>query len=157
MADRDYFLKLDGIEGEAQDKVHKNEVRLFDFDFSMAKRGTQAHYGVGRPVFEDISFTAPIDRSYPKIEEALAHNATISKVVLTCRKAGSSQMDFFTITFWDVYVKSCRIAVESADAVPHAEFSISFRKTEVQYREQTDKGTLGGAISAGYDIGAGRG
>ncbi len=149
---RDYFLKMDGIEGEAQDKVHGKEIRLHDFVLSMTKRGARAHYGVGRAFFDDVSFSAPIDRSYPKLEQSLAENRKIDKVVLTCRKAGKSQMDFLTITFWDVFLKSCRI--EGTAAVPQMEFSISFRKTEIDYRAQTELGTLGGSTMAMYDLGS---
>jgi type VI secretion system secreted protein Hcp len=148
---RDYFLKIDGIEGESQDKVHTNEIRLSDFAVSMTKRGPRAHYGVGRAVFQDVTFSGPIDRSYPKLEQALAQNTQINKVVLTCRKAGTSQMDFLTITFGGVYLKSCRI--EGSTAVPQMAFSIGFRKTEITYREQTAKGWLGGPITAAYELG----
>jgi type VI secretion system secreted protein Hcp len=146
---RDYFLKLEGIPGECEDKVHPDEIRLSDFAFAMKNRN-RAGYAAGKTVFEDVSFSGPIDVSYPKIQDALANNQPIKKATLCCRKAGKSQMDFLTITFTDLYVSHCRL--ESEGSLLNMFITMNFAKTQIEYREQTDKGTLGGAMSAMFDV-----
>src|SRR5437016_2408814 len=52
MAIADYFLKLDGIEGEAQDSKHKNEIDLESWSWGETQTGTHVAGGgetTGRP------------------------------------------------------------------------------------------------------------
>ena len=151
---RDYFLKIDGIEGESQDQSHRGEIRLHDFNLAMTNRGNRAGYSVGRPYFEDATFSGPIDASYTKLNEACLKNVSVPKVVLTCRKAGKSQYDFLAITFSKVYVTNCRI--DTAAETPKMEFTLGFARLQVDYREQKQEGGLGGALSAIFELGSGR-
>jgi type VI secretion system secreted protein Hcp len=143
---RDYFLKIDGIDGEAQDTVHGKEVRLLDFSFSMSTRADRAQHAVGKMVIENASFSAPIDQSYPLLMKALTENKNIAKVVLTCRKAGKTQEDFLVATLLQVRVSDCRL--EGTISVPTMTFKMAFTDVTFDYREQTDRGILGGALSA---------
>lgn len=146
---RDYFLDLDGIPGESQDTIHPDKIRLSDFAFAMKNRN-RAGYARGKTVFEDVSVSGPIDVSYPKIQDALANNQRIKKATLYIRKAGKSQLDFLTIILTDVYVSSCRL--ESEGSLLNMFITMGFAKTQIDYRPQTDKGTLGGAMSAMFDV-----
>lgn len=150
----DYFLKIDGIEGESQDHSHPGEIRLRDFDLAMTNRGNRAGYAVGRPYFDDAAFSGPIDASYTKLNEACLKNSAVPKVVLTCRKAGKTQQDFLVITFSKVYVTNCR--VDTVAETPEMEFTLSFAKLQVNYQEQKQEGGLGGALSAIFELGSGR-
>jgi type VI secretion system secreted protein Hcp len=143
---RDYFLKIDGIEGEAQDKIHGKEVRLLDFSFSVSSRADRSQHATGKMVVEDASFSAAIDQAYPLLMKALTQNKIIAKVVLTCRKAGKTQEDFLTATLRKVYVSDCRL--EGTTTVPTMVFKMGFADVTFDYREQSDRGILGGALSA---------
>ena len=46
MANVDYFLKLDGIDGESQDQKHKNEIDVMSFSWGEKQTGT-AYQGGG--------------------------------------------------------------------------------------------------------------
>jgi type VI secretion system secreted protein Hcp len=151
---RDYFLKIDGIEGESQDQSHRGEIRLHDFNLAMTNRGNRAGYSVGRPYFEDATFSGPIDASYTKLNEACLKNVAVPKVVLTCRKAGKTQYDFLVITFTKVYVTNCRI--DTLAESPKMEFTLGFARLQVDYREQKQEGGLGGALSAVFELASGR-
>ena len=146
---RDYFLELDGIPGESQDTIHTNQIRLADFAFAMKNRN-RAGYVAGKTVFEDVTFSGPVDVSYPKIQEALATNKMIKKATLYCRKAGKSQLDFLTITFTNLFVSHCRL--ESDGSLLRMYITMNFAKIQFDYREQTDKGTLGGTMTAMFDV-----
>src|ERR1035441_7639883 len=47
MAAVDYFLKIDGIEGEAQDKTHKNEIQLQSWSWGETNTGSMGAGGGG--------------------------------------------------------------------------------------------------------------
>ena len=42
MSVADYFLKIDGIDGESQDSKHKNEIELLAYTFGAQQSGTAA-------------------------------------------------------------------------------------------------------------------
>ena len=147
----DYFLKIDGIDGESQDSKHTSEIQVDDFQLNVVNRGRQGDYKVGKAVIDDARFVASVDQSYPKLKEACAKGDHLPKAVLTCRKAGKSQQDFLRITFSDLLITSCKLDT-SADSLPTMDFTISFVKKQIDYREQKPDGTLGGTISANVDL-----
>jgi type VI secretion system secreted protein Hcp len=151
---RDYYLKVDGIDGESQDQSHPGEIRVHDFNLAMTNRGNRAGYSVGRPYFEDFSFSGPIDASYPKLNEACLKNVAVPKAVLTCRKSGKTQLDFLKVTFSNAYITNCK--VETSEATPVMVFTLSFAKIQVDYREQKQEGGLGGAVSAIFNLSSGK-
>jgi len=147
---RDYFLDIDGIDGESQDETHPKEVRITEFKLLMKNRTARAEYKVGTTIFEDASFSCGVDVAFPKLQEALLKNTNIKSAVLTCRKAGKTQEDFFKVTLTNVFVTNCNI--DGSTVVPTVTFTLSFAKVDYQYREQSDRGILGGTMVASFDV-----
>ena len=55
----DYFLKLDGIEGDSTDAKHKGELKLESFSWGLAQTVAPARGaggGAGKAQFQDLSF-----------------------------------------------------------------------------------------------------
>jgi type VI secretion system secreted protein Hcp len=148
---RDYFLKIDGIEGESQDSKHPNEIRIEDFTLNVVNRGRRGDYGVGKPFHDDARFVAYVEQSYPKVKQACAKGDPVPKAVLTCRKAGKNQQDYLRITFSDLFITSCKLDTDR-EALPRMEFTISFAKKQIEYKEQKQDGSLSGAITAMVDL-----
>lgn len=147
----DYFLKIDGIDGESADGKHKDEIQLKDFRMNVTNRGRHGDYKVGKAVFDDAKFFSWVDQAYPKLSQACAKGEHLPKAVLTCRKAGKNQMDYLRITFSDVLITSCKLELE-AEPTPIVEFTIGFAKKLIEYKEQNADGTLGGAMTALVDL-----
>ena len=147
----DYFLKIDGIDGESQDSKHTNEIQIDDFKLSVVNRGRQGDYKVGKAVFDDARFFASVDQSYPKLKQACATGEHLPKAVLTCRKAGKSQQDYLRITFSDLFITSCKLDTDGS-VLPMMEFTISFARKQIEYKEQKPDGSLGGAVTAMADL-----
>ena len=149
--ERDFFLKIDGIDGESQDSKHPNEIRIEDFTLNVVSRGRRGDYTVGKPVHDDARFFAFVEQSYPKIKHACATRDSFAKAVLTCRKAGKNQQDYLRITLSQVLVTSCKIHTDG-QLLPLMEFTLSFVKELIEYKEQKQDGSLSGAISAEVDL-----
>lgn len=147
----DYFLKIDGIDGESQDTKHPNEIRIENFTTNVVNRGRHGDYKVGKPFHDDVRFSAFVDQSYPKLKQACAIGDHIPKAVLTCRKAGKNQQEYLRITWSDLLITSCKLDT-GLEALPHVEFTISFAKKQIEYKEQKQDGSLGGAITAFVDL-----
>jgi len=84
MAIVDYFLKLDGIQGEAQDKTHKLEIEIESFSWGAVQAGTAAiggGMGAGRVQMQDFHFVMRVNKSSPKLMLACATGDHIKSAI----------------------------------------------------------------------------
>ena len=156
MAVVDYFLKIDGIDGESEDAKHKAEIQLESWTFGETNTGTSSYgggMGAGKVQMQDFHFTMKVNKATPKLFLACATGEHIKKAVLTCRKAGKEQQEYLIWTYTDLLVSSYQTGGHgSSDVVPLDQISLNFSKVEITYKEQKADGTLSGAIKAGYDL-----
>ncbi len=155
----DFFLKIDGIDGESKDSKHKGEIDIESFSWGESQSGTShagGGSGGGKVNMQDVHFTSSyISKASPKLFLALCSGEHIKKAVLICRRAGKEQQEFLKWTFSDLLVSSYQTSGHnSGDGLPGEQFSFNFTKIEIEYKEQKPDGTLGGATPAGYDMGA---
>jgi len=156
MAAVDFFLKIDGIDGESSDAKHKNEIDLESWSFGASNSGSMAHAGgggAGKVKFDDFHFVMKVNKSSPKLMLACASGEHIKKAVLTCRKAGKDQQEYLKFTFSDCLVSSFHQGgASSGEIIPTDQISLNFAKIEQEYKAQKPDGTLDGAIKAGWDV-----
>jgi type VI secretion system secreted protein Hcp len=156
MAQVDYFLKIDGIQGESSDDKHKDEIEVISWSWGEAQVGTMAYGGgggAGKVQMQDFHFVMRVNKAFPKLMEKCATGEHIKSAFLTCRKAGGSQQEYLKYTFSDVLVSSYQTGGGGgSDVVPVDQVSLNFSKIEVEYKEQKLDGTLGGAVKAGYNL-----
>jgi type VI secretion system secreted protein Hcp len=155
MAAVDYFLKIDGIEGEAHSKGHEKEIDLESWSWGEAQQGTHASGGgggAGKVAMQDFRFTMKVNKSSPKLMLACATGEHIKDATLTCRKAGKEQQEYLKIKLTDVLVSAYQTGGHAGGVVPSEQVSLNFSKIEMEYKEQKADGTLGGATKAGYDV-----
>jgi len=155
MAAVDYFLKIDGIPGESKDKTYKDCIQLESWSYGESQGGTFGSGGgggAGKVVMQDFHFVQKVNKASPLLFRACAKGDHIGSAQLICRKAGGTQMDFFTVTFSDILVSSFQIGGSGgSDVIPMEQISLNFTKIEVAYKEQDAKGAGQGAIKAWYD------
>ncbi len=155
MAMVDYFLKIDGMEGESSDAKHKGEIEIESFSWGATQTGTASHgggLGAGKVAMQDFHFLMRINKASPKLMLACATGEHIKKAVLTCRKAGKEQQEYLKITFSDLLVSNYQTSGSGGDAIPMDQIALNYSKIELEYKEQKPDGTLGGAIKAFYDL-----
>jgi type VI secretion system secreted protein Hcp len=156
MAAVDFFLKLEGIEGESQDAKHKGEIDVESWSWGESQAGSHAGGGgggAGKVSMQDFHFVMKVNKASPKLLLACATGEHIKKAVLTCRKAGKEQQEYLKITLSDLLVSSFQTGgSEGASVLPMDQISLNYTKIEYEYKEQKPDGTLGGAIKAGYDL-----
>ncbi|HEY4360168.1 MAG TPA: type VI secretion system tube protein Hcp [Bryobacteraceae bacterium] len=155
MAAVDYFLKIDGIDGESQDSKHKNEIDVKSWSWGESQTGTSAQgggMGAGKVSMQDFHFTMEVNKATPKLMLACASGQHIPKAVLTVRKAGTDQQEFLIYTYTDILVSSYQTGGSAGDVIPTDQISLNYSKMEVEYKEQKADGTLAGPIKAGWDL-----
>src|SRR3954467_12518700 len=97
MALVDYFLKIEGVEGEATDSKNKNEIQLESWSWGESNSGSQhsgGGGGSGKEAAQDFHFVMKLNKASPKLFLACATGKHLTKAVLTCRKAGETQQPY---------------------------------------------------------------
>jgi type VI secretion system secreted protein Hcp len=153
----DAFLKLDGIPGESVDKKHKDEIEILSFSWGVSNSGSIGSGGgggEGKANFSDFNFVSSLQKSSPKLWLTCATGQHIKQAVLTCRKAGGDNFEFYKVTLTDVLVSSYQSggSAQGSDTRPTDSFSLAYAKIRTDYSFQNQKGTLGGTTSAEFDL-----
>lgn len=156
MAAVDYFLKLDGIDGETSQKGHEKEIELESWSFGETNGGTFAANsggGAGKVSMQDFHFVMHVNKASPKLFEACATGKHIKTAKLTCRKAGETQQEFYKVNFTDLLVSSYQTGGSAGSSVvPTDQISLNFSKIEIEYAAQGADGKLTAPVKAGYDL-----
>jgi type VI secretion system secreted protein Hcp len=167
MAAVDYFLKIDGIKGESQDKSHKDEIDVSSFSWGMAQQGTAMKgggMGAGKVAVTDLKIIKEVDAASPKLFDACATGKHIASVKLTCRKAGGSAIEYYTVTLTDVLISSVHqhipelsVAASGAGSgksglLPEEVITINYSAYEANYKAQQKDGTAAGAVTSKYNV-----
>src|SRR5262252_6314875 len=109
MAAVDYFLKIEGIDGESFDSKHKGEIDIHSWSWGATQQGAHAAQGgggAGKVSMQDFHFTMNVNKATPKLMLACASGEHIPKAVLTCRKAGKEQQEYLKVTLTDLLISS---------------------------------------------------
>jgi type VI secretion system secreted protein Hcp len=158
MAQVDYFLKIDGVESESTDDKHKGEIELESYSWGETQAGSAGRgggSGAGKVQPQDFHFVKRLDKSSPVLFIGCATGQHFKNAVLTARKAGGGQQEYFKLTMEDVLISSYQIGGSAhSDVVPSDQVSLNFAKLEMSYKEQKPDGTLGGEAKQKYDFSA---
>ena len=105
----DYYLKLDNIEGESQDKDHTGEIEIDGFSCGVSNEGTRhggKGGGKGRAQVQDFSVTKYMDKSSKNLFQYCALFTDVPNAVISCYKAGGDQR----VKYLEVKLKQVSIA-----------------------------------------------
>jgi type VI secretion system secreted protein Hcp len=153
----DYFLKLDGIEGESTDNKHAKEIDVEAWSWGESQTGSSVPGGggggAGKVSMQDFSFVMKFNKASPKLMLACATGKHIKSARLAVRRAGQGQQDYLTFTFLDVLVSSYQTGgAEASGLTPVDQVSLRYAKIEVEYKTQKPDGSLIVAAQFKYDL-----
>jgi type VI secretion system secreted protein Hcp len=155
-----YFLKLQGVEGESTDAHHRGEIEVEAWSWGETNTvGTSSGGGggAGRVTMGDLRFTAFLGRASPKLLLACAAGQHIPSAVLAAQRTGPAPADFLTITLSDVAVKAYEVGdAGAADPAPRDRVGLGFGRITMEYRPQNPDGSLGQPVRSGWDLKANR-
>jgi type VI secretion system secreted protein Hcp len=149
----DYFLKIDGIQGESLDAKHKGAIDLESFSWGEVASGVGqigGGGGAGKVQVEDLHIVMKMNKASPLLLLACASGKHLKQAVLTARKAGKAQLEFLVFKFSDLLVSSYHTG-GSIDVEPTDQVSFNFARIQVEYRPQKADGSLDTPVQAGWD------
>ena len=142
----DYFLKIDGVDGESTDAKCRECIHIESFSWGTTNpSATGAHGaggggGAGKVSVHDISITKMNDKSSPDLMQAAASGQHIKEAKLTCRKAGGDQQEYLTYTLENVLVSSYSTSGQgSSSGRPMESLSLNFTKVTFQWTDASGK------------------
>jgi type VI secretion system secreted protein Hcp len=151
----DMFIKIDTVDGESRDKVHKKEIDVLAWSWGISNSGS-AHVGggagAGKANIQDISFTKWVDSSTPKLLLACCDGKHFANATLVVRKAGEKPVEYIKIKIEEVLITSISTGGSGGEDRLTENVTLNFAKVSVDYVPQDDKGAAGTAIPMAWSI-----
>jgi len=144
----DMFLKLDGVPGESKDQKLTDHIEVLSFAWGSTQQGayhTGTGGGAGKVHVQDTSFTHYIDKASSVLLQMCVSGKHIAKGEFIARRAGADgkPQNYLNIKFDDIIVTSVQTAGHGGgggDDRMTESFTLNFRKFEVVYTTQDNKG-----------------
>ncbi len=157
MARSDMFLKITGqktgeILGESNDKAYPNQIELVDWSWGMTAPTAVGGQRTGRTQMHELKIVKSVDRATTALMSVMANNETLTKVILTVRKAGgvAAALPYFKCTLEGARVNDYNVQSDigpggAPTLTEHV--SIGFQRITFDYTPQLTSGGGGGASS----------
>lgn len=153
MSHADFFLKIDGVDGESHDAYHKGAMDLESWNWGQSQPVSRSSGGsaAGKVQLESFFCTMKHCKASPKLFMANASGEHLKRARLICRKAGGKPHVYWTMTMYDVLVSSICVNGGFGNGIPTDRISLDFARVEWEYFEQKSDGSSGPPVRAGWD------
>lgn len=155
----DYFLKIDGIQGESPDDKHKNEFQILSFHWGATQSGTNQYGGgggAGKVTMGDFTFTMRTNVGSSNVMLACARGDHIASAVLVCRKATGKggQQEYLIYTFKDFIISSFAIvgSGDNGGTIPIESFTFNFEQIQMESKPQNAQGGITAGQKTGWNL-----
>ena len=135
------------VKGEAQSKGHEDDILVKRWQWGLSSAA--AHDSIqasGRRQWTGLTVVKSIDRATTSLMAALATNDEVKEAVLSMRKPGDGQVEFFKITLRRGRVAQVSHDVDATGTTTEV-LVLLFTEVEVEYRPQSVSGAVGGTSS----------
>lgn len=149
----DYFLKIEGIEGESATKGHEKEIALDSVTFGVANTASvtvTGGAGAGKASLSDMLSATKLSKASPKLYLTAATGARIPSVQLSVRRSANT-FDFYTVKLSEVVISGVQTQGKSGE-VPSETVTMTYSKAVWTYTPTTTKGTADSPISTTFDL-----
>ena len=151
----DMFMKIDTVDGEAQDAKHKKEIDVLSWSWGVSNSGS-AHNGsgagAGKANVHDLTFTKWVDSATPKLTLACCSGKHFKDATLIIRKAGDKPVEYVKIKMETVMIASVSTGGSGGQDRLTENVTLNFSKLSLDYVPQDDKGGAGTPIPMSWDI-----
>jgi type VI secretion system secreted protein Hcp len=139
----DYFLKLEGIDGESEDEKHKTEIQIMSWSWGASQVSSVAGTGgsgAGKASVSDFSIMAYFDKSTPKFFKSIGLGTHIPTGTMSAIKSGADGKPYLKVDFKELFVSSLQISASSE--VPTVSVSFSYNEIKIDYSTQNEQGNV---------------
>lgn len=137
----DYFLKIDGVEGESKADGHEDEIDLIGISWVVSSSGRLT-------CIDGLDLVKFVDLASAELLMGQAEGRVYPGAVLTVSRSGERRFDFLVITLHDVHVSSLSTKGSSGDDRVTENLTLNFERATYQYTRQNPDGSAGGTKTA---------
>lgn len=156
----EFFIKIDGVDGESTEKRHEKWIDVIDFGFGASQNVAlgKTYEIAGRGNLIPFTFTHLIDKATPKLQHYCLIGQKINKIEFqACRSIGGEHTPVFEVTMEQVRVSKAEvntvtrsieaeIAYQAVEKVELIAGKITWKSTPVKA-----DGSKDGAVEAAFD------
>lgn len=149
----DFFLKLEGIEGESIDDKHKKEIQIMSWSWGGSQVSTVSGTGgsgAGKVSLSDFNVMAYFDKSTPEFFKNMCAGTHIKSGVMTAVKAGTKGEAYLQVDFKEMFIGSLQIS--ASNEVPTVSVSFSYNEIKIDYKTQNEQGNVTSTGPVTYDL-----
>ncbi|WP_425229589.1 Hcp family type VI secretion system effector [Sphingomonas sp.] len=151
----DFFLKIDGIPGEATATHGKGQIDVHSMTFGVSQPAAIGRTGsglsTGKASFGDIHFTKFTDKSSAMLYQVAGTGRHIPTAIFTGFKGTDTPTLYFTVTLSDVLITSFQNSGAGGSEMTE-QISFGYSKIEFEYKEINAQGGVAGTNRAGFNV-----
>jgi len=140
----DIYLKLEGIEGESISAKHPKEIDVISWSWGFRREVTAAKTACA----QEIHITKLVDRATPGLLTRASVGTTVPTGRLSVAKSGELAIDYLTLDFTGVTVKSMQSAGSQGGDSSVETISLAWTSGVLTYRQVDPKGGIGATLNA---------
>lgn len=158
MAQADYYLKIDTVEGEADAVGFEKQMQIESWSFGANNSGSAVQgtgMGVGKVSLQDFHFVVQNGKASPQLFLACAKGNHIPQAILSCRKTGGdgNPYTYLKVTFGDIVISSFQTGGSNGSSIlPMEQISFNFTNITFEYFQQKPDGSVALTNTTSYDI-----
>jgi type VI secretion system secreted protein Hcp len=151
----DFFLKVDTIKGDSLDSQHAGEIEVESFSWGHTNNtsigSATGGAGSGKAQFERLLITTRVSSASPLLAHLCVSGLHVPTAVLTVRKAGGRQEEFYKVTFKTVFLTQYKsVGAGGPNLLPLDELTFVYGTYQIEYRPQNKDGSLAAAVLTGW-------
>ncbi len=131
------YIKFDGVDGESTASGHKDWILIESLASGIQRPRLEATGGLGRAIPSDIVVVKQLDKSSPKLMEAVATGKVFPTVQfhLTRLVGPEREATYYTYELKNVLVTSYQVggSGSASESRPMESFSLNFEEIKVTY------------------------
>lgn len=134
------YLKIGDIKGEATDTAHRDQIEILSWSWGETAAGRTAESDAaasglptGKRQHKPLVITKPVDKSSPKLAEAIAKGRVFPQTVVSVPDEERGQ-GYLTYTLKNVVITSYSTSGD-ADSVPTETFSLNYEEIKMSRAE----------------------
>lgn len=149
----DYFMKIDGIEGESEDEKHKKQIQILSFSWAASNVSSVAGTGgsgAGKANLSDLNINMNFDKSTPELFKNLTKGTHFKTGTLEAIKSGAEQKPYLKVDFKELFCTG--LSISASSEIPSVSASFSYNEIKIDYSAQNEQGNLVTTGAVTYNI-----
>ena len=149
----DYFLKLDGIQGESVDKNFTNQIQILSWGWGASQVSSVAANGgsgAGKVNVSDFSVTTYFDKATPKFFKNICAGTHVKAATMSAVKAGANRKPYLKVDFGELFVTAIQMSAQ--DEIPTVNLSFTYNDITIDYSVQDEKGNVASTGAVSYSV-----